>query len=366
MRALRSFIRKEVWHILRDRRTLLILFGLPVAQLILFGYAIRSELDRVPIVVLDATGDPASVTLVQHLTASGYFTLAGMVRSEKEVWPLFEDATAKAVVSLPPTFWSDVGTGRPATAQVVSDASDPNTARTISSQLTQLLSTYRADGSRPSAPVSVEVRLLYNPEMKSVYMFVPGLMAFILLLVSALMTSIAVTREKELGTMEVLLISPLRPFEIIIGKVAAYVALACVNVVIISVLAVTVFQVPFRGSLALFALLSFLYIVTALALGIFISARVSTQQTAMITSLGGLLLPTILLSGFIFPVASMPVPLQWLSHIVPARWYLEAARGIMIKGAGWEVAAWPIGILAVMAVVFLVLAWRNLKDHLES
>jgi ABC-2 type transport system permease protein len=201
--------------------------------------------------------------------------------------------------------------------------------------------------------------------MKSVYLFVPGLMAFILMLVSALMTSISVAREKEMGTMEVLLISPLRPSEIIIGKVSAYIALACLNGLSISWLAIYMFDVPFRGSIFLFAVLTLVFIITALALGVLISTKSNTQQTAMMIALIGLLLPTILLSGFIFPIESMPLALQVFAQLFPARWYLEAARAIMLKGSGLEVVGLPLIVLSTMMVAFITLAWVNLKEHLE-
>jgi ABC-2 type transport system permease protein len=365
MGSLFSFITKEVHHILRDRRTLLILFGLPIVQLILFGYAIRNELSSVPIAIVNVSASEDVEVLSRHLTASGYFTLVGDYRTEKEIWAAFESGLIKAAVVVEPNYPANILKPGAAQIQIVTDASDPNTAQTISSQLSAMIMGWHRTVGVGLPSIRTEVRLLYNPEMKSVYLFVPGLMAFILMLVSALMTSIAVAREKEMGTMEVLLVSPLRPIDIIIGKVSAYIVLACFNAFTVTILAIYVFGVPFRGSVLLFSVITMVYIVTSLALGVLISARSSTQQTAMMISLGALLLPVILLSGFIFPIESMPQILQWVAQAVPAKWYLEAARSIMLKGADVAIVGMSLFVLTAMMVGFIALAWINLKDHLE-
>jgi ABC-2 type transport system permease protein len=365
MSSLYGFITKEIRHILRDRRTLLILFGLPIAQLILFGYAIRNELSSVPIAIVHSSASNEVAVLSRHLTASGYFTLVGDFRTEKEVWTAFESGLIKAAVVVAPNYPSNTMQPGVAQIQIVTDGSDPNTAQTVSSQLSAMIMGWHQTTGVGSPQIRTEVRLLYNPEMKSVYLFVPGLMAFILMLVSSLMTSIAVAREKEMGTMEVLLVSPLRPIEIIVGKVSAYIALACFNAITVTVLAVYVFEVPFRGGIILFSTITMVYIIASLALGVLISTRSSSQQTAMMISLGALLLPVILLSGFIFPIESMPKALQLVAQIVPAKWYLEAARSIMLKGADLSVVGTQLLVLISMMAGFLVLAWINLKDHLE-
>jgi len=363
--SLKSFIVKEVRHILRDRRTLLILFGLPVAQLILFGFAIRNELDKVPIAIVYSSSSEEVTKLANHLTSSGYFVQEKGLKTEKEVWKAFETGAIKAAIIVESDYPSNLMRPGVSRFQIITDASDPNTAQTVSSQLSMMITSWHRGVNMASPLIETEVRLLYNPEMKSVYLFVPGLMAFILMLVSALMTSISVAREKEMGTMEVLLVSPLRPLEIIVGKVAAYVVLACVNALTVTVLAIYVFGVPFRGSIFLFSMLTMIYIVTSLALGVLISTKSSTQQTAMMISLGALLLPIILLSGFIFPIKSMPMALQLLAQIAPAKWYLEAARSIMLKGAGMSVVWMSLLVLSGMMVGFMLLAWKNLKEHLE-
>lgn len=365
MGSLGSFIMKEVRHILRDKRTLLILFGMPIAQLVLFGYAIRNELNDVPIAVVYLSGSEEVSKLSNHLTASGYFTLAGVYRTEAEVWDGLESGEIKAAVLVEPDYPSNLNEPGSARFQIITDGSDPNMAQTVSSQLSAMIRAWHQSSGASFPTLQTEVRLLYNPEMKSVYLFVPGLMAFILMLVSALMTSISVAREKEMGTMELLLVSPLKPIEIIIGKVAAYIMLAGVNALTVTLIAVYVFGVPFRGSFVLFSLLTIVYIVTSLALGVLISTKSNTQQTAMMISLGALLLPVILLSGFIFPIKSMPDILQMLAQVLPAKWYLEAARSIMLKGAGLNVVWVPLVVLTGMMFAFIVLAWKNLKEHLD-
>lgn len=350
---------------MRDRRTLLILFGLPIAQLILFGYAIRNELSSVPIAIVHSSASEEVDKLARHLSASGHFKHIADFRTDKEVWIAFESGLIKAAVVVEPDYPSNINRPGVAMFQIITDGSDPNTAQTISSQLSAMILMWHQSSSVSIPMIQTEVRLLYNPEMKSVYMFVPGLMAFILMLVSALMTSIAVAREKEMGTMEVLLVSPLRPIEIIVGKVSAYIMLACVNALTVTVLAIYVFGVPFRGSMFLFGLLTVIYIITSLALGVLISTKSNTQQTAMMISLGALLLPVILLSGFIFPIKSMPWVLQMIAQIAPAKWYLEAARSIMLKGAGIGIISTQLLVLTGMMVAFLLLAMKNLKEHLD-
>jgi len=252
-----------------------------------------------------------------------------------------------------------------ANVQVLTDGSNPNVSKIITGYTASVLQDYR-NASFRTAEVGVEAvpLMMFNPELKSVNLFVPGLMALILMLVSALMTSISITREKESGTMEVLLVSSLRPVEIIIGKVVPYFLLSFVNVVTVVALASIVFGVPCRGSVTLLILESLLFIVTALSLGIFISTITSSQQVAMMISLAGLLLPTILLSGFIFPVASMPLPLRMISNLIPAKWYLIIVRGIMLKGTSFGYIWKETLVLAVMATVLMAASIKKFKTRL--
>ena len=370
MNAFRGFVVKEFYHIFRDRRTLVILFGMPVIQLMLFGYAIRNEVEGVRIAVVAPVGDTAAREVTARLEASTYFEpLGGIPQSGVE--QAFQEGRIKAAVVFAPGFERSLLRGDAADLQVLTDATEPNTAGTVLAYVNAVVADYQRElsagrGAVLPAGVGLETRMRFNPELRSVVLFVPGLIALILMLVCALMTSITITREKEIGTMEILLVSPLKPAQIIVGKVMPYLALSLVNVMTILVLARFVFRIPVRGSLILLLAECFLFILCALALGIFISTRTSSQQTAMMISLAGLLLPTVILSGFIFPVSSMPGALQTVSHIVPAKWFLIIIRGIMIKGVGLEVVWSQTLVLLGMTLLFTGAAVRNFSVRLEA
>ncbi len=366
--ALGGFILKEVRHILRDRRTLLILFGMPLAQLLLFGFAIRNEVTDVHLAVVDHANDYLSQELVARFGATETFDIVDRLPSEAGLEAFFRTGKGKQALIIAPDFAARLASEGVAQVELVMDATDPNYARTVEAYATQVISGFAAEKvGLPAAPrVEPVVRMRFNQTLESVYLFVPGLTAFILMLVSALMTSITIAREKETGTMETLLVSPLRPLGIITGKVVPYVALASVNAASILILARVVFGVPMRGSAVLLALESLLFILTALALGVLISTRTSSQQTAMMISLVGLLLPTLLLSGFIFPIASMPEPLQWISNIVPAKWFLLILRGIMLKGLGIAYIWKETAVLGGMCLLLLIAGVRSLNIRLDG
>jgi ABC-2 type transport system permease protein len=249
---------------------------------------------------------------------------------------------------------------------VVSDASDPNTGSTIQSYTQGVLAEFTRGlrGARPGARIELATRMRFNPTLESVNLFVPGLVALVLTLVSALMTAISLSREKERGTLEILLVSPLRPPQIIVGKVLPYLSLGFANAVTALATAELVFRVPLRGSLLLLLLESLLYTVVSLALGVLIAARTTSQRAAMLAALIGTLLPNVLLSGMIFPIASMPTPLRALSYVVPARWYLIIARGIMLKGVGMSYLWHETLVLGAMALVLLAAAVRSFRPRL--
>lgn len=368
MKAFRGFVIKEFFHILRDRRTLLILFGMPVAQLILFGFAIRNEVNDVRIMVVDPASDHVTQAVTQALLASPYFDLAVHQTHAQGLEQAFQRGQVKEVLRFEPGFGERLTRDGVARLQVITDATDPNTANTVLAYTTSILQDYQrrlATGPPAGVRIVPEVRLRYNPTLQSVYLFVPGLIALILMLVCALMTSITITREKELGTMEVLLVSPLRPAQIIVGKVIPYFVISLLIVVVILALARTVFGVPLRGSLVLLMLECLLFITCALALGILISTKSQSQQTAMMVSLAGLLLPTVILSGFIFPIDSMPTLLQVVSHIVPAKWFLVIVRGIMIKGLSIGYLWMETLILGGMTLLFIAVSVKNFNVRLE-
>ncbi len=362
-----GFVKKEFRHILRDRRTLMILFGMPLIQMAIFGFAIRNDLQDIPLMVVDESGDEHARALIERFGASDYFTIVGFAASSTEVEGLMSMGTVRQALVIPPHFARALTAGG-AQVQLITDSSDPNLASTMLAYASAIISSYQTElssrGNRIG--IAVESRMRYNPELSSAFLFVPGLIALILMLVCALMTSITITREKELGTMEVLLVSPLRPMTIVVGKVIPYVVLSLLNLFTILALARFVFDVPIRGSLPLLLAECLLFILCALSLGILISSLSSTQQTAMMISLAGLLLPTVILSGFIFPISSMPAPLQIVSHAVPAKWFLLITRGIMIKGLGLSELLKPTLVLAGMTSFFLVIAIRNFSERLEG
>jgi ABC-2 type transport system permease protein len=301
-----------------------ILFGMPIAQVLLFGFAITNEINNVQLGILDKSKDQATIPITERIRASQYFTIKNIVSSEGQIESIFKKGKVKAVVVFEEDFEKNLKSLNRANVQIISDASDPNTANTITSYIQSILQDYQREiNLGVPEPVQIEVRsrMFYNPELKSVFNFLPGVMTVILMLVSAMMTSISIAREKEQGTMEVLLVSPLKPFQVIIGKVFPYLMLSIINAIVILLVGFVVFGMPVQGSYFLLALETILFILCALSLGILISTISKTQQTAMMISLMGLMLPIILLSDFIFPISSMPWALQVFSNIIPAKWF---------------------------------------------
>lgn len=370
MNRLSAFIIKEFRHILRDRRTLLILFGMPIAQVLLFGFVLTNEIKNASIAILDQSKDAESMALSNQLVASHYFQLEKTLASVDEINPAFRTGKIKMALIFPPDFSKALQNGN-AQLQLIGDASDPNTATTLINYANAIILDFQrgkaTETGGPSAAaiqINVQSRMRYNPEQKGVFNFVPGVMTLILMLVSAMMTSITIAREKELGTMEVLLVSPLKPIQIILGKTAPYLVLTLINALVIVLLGIFVFGMPLRGSILLLAGECVLYMFVALSLGIFISTKAKDQMTAMFLSALGLMMPTMLLSGFIFPRESMPLPLQIVGGAIPATWFNIIVKGIMIKGVGLQYLWKETLVLGGMAVFFLVLSLRNFKDRL--
>lgn len=368
MKRFIGFIKKEFYHIFRDRRSLFILFGMPIAQILLFGFAITNEINNVDIAILDHSKDATTKEIINKIAASKYFSIKQMVNREADIASVFKKGEVKAVLNFEKDFSKNLIKEHKATIQIITDATDPNTANTISNYVNAILQKYQKELNKDITMVYQivpETRMVYNPELKSVYMFVPGVMTIILMLVSAMMTSISITREKELGTMEILLVSPLKPIQVIIGKVFPYIFLSIINAVVIVTLSIFIFKMPVQGNLFLLGLESILFIISALALGILISTISATQQTAMMISLMGLMLPVILLSGFIFPISSMPIPLQVISNIIPAKWFIIIIKGIMLKGVGLQFIWKETLILLGMTVFFMALSVKKYKIRLE-
>ena len=368
MKRFIGFIKKEFYHIFRDRRSLFILFGMPIAQILLFGFAITNEINNVDIAILDHSKDASTEEIINKISASEYFSINRFIEKESDIETIFKKGKVKAVLNFEKDFSKNLIKENKATVQIITDATDPNTANTITNFVGSILQKYQKYLNKDITivyQIVPQTRMVYNPKLKSVYMFVPGVMTIILMLVSAMMTSISITREKELGTMEILLVSPLKPIQVIVGKVFPYIFLSIINAVVIVLLSIFIFKMPVQGSLFLLAMESILFIISALALGILISTISATQQSAMMISLMGLMLPVILLSGFIFPISSMPLPLQIISHVIPAKWFIIILKGIMLKGVGLQFLWKETLILLGMTVFFIALSVKKYKIRLE-
>jgi ABC-2 type transport system permease protein len=371
MTALRGLIRKEVYHILRDRRTLAVMIALPIVQVVLFGYAIRTDVDHVRLAVVDPSPDPDTLALRARFQAAEVFRVVAVLPDASAVETLFHRGTAQGAVAFDPRFGEQLGRGEPARLQVIADAAEPNTGSIVQAYAAAIVQQWVSDQAargRAVRGVTIrpDVRMRFNPTRQSSNLFVPGLMAFVLTIISALMTAISLTREKETGTLEALLVSPLRPWQIITGKVLPYVGIGFISVVGVLVEARLIFHVPLRGSLALLLAEGVLFILVSLSFGILISARTSSQRVAMMGAMMATMLPTMLLSGFIFPIESMPWLLRAVSYIVPARWFVLVTRSVMLKGAGLNYLWEPSLVLAAMALLLLTASTRAFHARLDT
>jgi ABC-2 type transport system permease protein len=365
MKILLSFVRKECCHILRDPLTLLVMFGLPIVLMTVLGYAVSTELKNIPCTVMDLSQSQESRALIERLDANAYFQLKQPVHTPAAVEDAFRKGLCAMAIIIPESFGREMLRSGTSDIQALIDASDPNQASVMAGYLRQATAGYRTANAQPSGTAIVtEVKMLYNPQMLSTFSIVPGLQGMVLILICAMMTSIAVVREKELGTMEILLVSPLRPQVIILAKAIPYLVISVADVVLILLLSGYVLGVPVRGSLWLLSLLSLIYIFTALSMGTLISTVARTQQTAMVAAGVGLMLPTLLLSGLIFPVDSLPVVLRVVSHAIPARWFIDASRDVMIKGMGFEAVRQPFFILLGMCVFFTAAGIKRFNNRL--
>lgn len=368
MKRMLAFIKKEFIHIWRDKRSLLILIGMPLVQITLFGYAITNEIKDANIAVMDKSKDVTSERLVNKIISSGYFKLDSYIDTKQELEQKFKEGKIKLGVIIDTKFDDNLETEGISKVQIIADASDPNTANTLINYLTAIVKDFNNELNRTNEPVftiDMRTRMRYNLEMKSVYFFVPGLISVILMLISAMMTSISITREKENGNMELLLVSPVKSIQIIIAKVLPYTFLAMANAVTVLLVGYYVFQVPVYGNLLFLLSECFLYVLTALSLGILISTKTNSQQAAFMISLVGLMLPTIMLSGFIFPIENMPIVLQWISNIIPAKWFLIIIRDVMLKGSGFSSLWHETLILFGFTLFFIFLSVKNYKERLQ-
>ncbi|GHV61692.1 transport permease protein [Bacteroidia bacterium] len=373
MKQFLSFIRKEFYHIFRDTRTILILLVMPILQIILFGFAVTNEVRNANVAVLDLSKDVATTRMIAQFQASEYFTV-NQVRSPAEIDAIFKRGKANLSMIFGSEFADNLLHTGDFSVQLLADATDPNQATTLVNYASNILAgglsnevaTKISGGSvSPQIVIRPQVQMLYNPQMKGAYNFVPGVMGLILMLICAMMTSISIVREKETGTMGVLLASPIKPLYIILAKMTPYFALSIVNLITILLLSVFVLGVPVAGNLLLLVSVSLIFILTALALGLLISNVVDTQVAAMLISGLALMMPTMLLSGLIFPIESMPAILQWISCVLPVRWFIEAVRKVMIQGVDVAFVLKEIGILSGMAVVLMVVSLKKFKIRLQ-
>ena len=363
-----SFVKKEFYHIFRDKRTMFILLGMPVVQIIIFGFALTNEVKNSKIAVLDNSKDVATSAIIHEINASRYFDVERNLQTYNDIESAFKSGTIKLAVVFPQHFNEDLQHFNKSQIQLIADASDPNVANTLTNYATAIIMNYQdriTNDRKLPYTINTEMRMLYNPELKGAYSFVPGVMAMVLMLVCTMMTAITIVREKEMGTMEVLLVSPIQPLKIIIAKAVPYLLLSMINIMSILLLSVFVLDVPINGSLPLLIAASTLFTLTSLALGLLISSATDSQQTAMFISLTGLFLPTVMLSGFMFPIENMPLPLRVISNVVPAKWFYSIVKSVMIKGVGFSLIWKEVLILTGMMLFFLALSIKNFKIRLE-
>jgi ABC-2 type transport system permease protein len=367
MKQLLTFIQKEFHHILRDTRSMLVLIGLPIVQLLLFGFAITTEVRNANIAILDNSKDKVTQNIITKIESSQYFDIDRTISTNDQIEEAFKSGKIKLAVVFQQNFQNELAHSNKAQLQIIADATDPNQATTLTNYLSSIVKYYQDEMNKQNKlpyTINTEMRMLYNPQLKGAYTSVPGVMGMILLLISAMMTSIAIVREKELGTMEILLVSPMKPWLVVISKVIPYFIISLINVVTILILSVFVLGLPIEGSLLLLIAATIIYIFCALSLGILISTVTETQQAAMLISLLGLMLPVVMLSGYAFPIANMPTILQILSNLVPAKWYIIIVKNVMIKGIGIEQIWKELLILLAMTGTFLIISIKRFKIRL--
>jgi len=367
MKRFISFVKKEFLHIFRDKRTLVILFGIPFAQVLLFGFVITNELKNVKIAIWDKSNDEVTEQITNKIISSGFFSLEERIYTKEDIEKVFKAGNIKEVIIFEADFAKTLEKEKRADIQLIADASDANSASMIINYTQGIIMNYVATTNENiEIPMQIKVkeRMLYNEELRDVYMFVPGIMAVILMLVSAMMTSISVAREKEMGTMEIILVSPLKPIQILLGKVTPYILLSFINALTIIALGYFVFGMPILGSLTLLLAETMLFIILALSLGILISTVAPNQQAAMFISMFALLLPAILLSGFIFPIENMPTVLQWFAALMPPKYYIVIIKNIMLKGTGFMYIWQETLILVIMTLFFIGMSAKKFKVRL--
>jgi ABC-type multidrug transport system permease subunit len=389
-RTIRAIMRREFTDVLRDRRSLILTFLYPISMLIMYGYGIRYDVDNVPLTILDYDETPESRNLSQQMVRSGYFHLVRWARTAHDVDRDLTTDASKAAVIIPVDFAAHIRAGRPVAVQALIDGSDSNTATIAQGYLLAMIARYAAEltatggagvpaarlGAAPfgafrrgpppaaaGAPIQLQSRMWYNPELKSVNFIVPGIIAVIMMIVGAILTALSIVKEKERGTIEQILVSPIRPLEMMIGKIIPYVIIAFIDLAIVVGAGYLVFRVPIRGSLLQLAIFSLLYLISSLGTGVFVSTIAENMQTAMLAAIFLSLLPSVLLSGFVFPIENMPLPIQVITYFFPGRYFVTAIRGIYLKGVGIGVL-WPQAALLLCFSVGIV--WLSASRFQEK
>lgn len=368
MKQFRAFVKKEFLHIFRDLRTMMLLLLMPVIQILLFGFAITTEVRNSKVAVYDPSKSNPSRKIIERINSSNYFDVAKYLNDPSQIEQEFREGKIGLVIVFDENFESNLLHLSNAHVQLIADATDPNTATAVTNYARSIIMDYQQDvmqGMKVPFQILPEIKMLYNPQMKDAYNFVPGVLGLIMMLICAMMTSIAIVREKEMGTMEILLVSPLKPIYIILAKAVPYFLLSCVNIISVLLLSVYVLGVPVAGSLFWLIIVSILFIFVALSLGLLISTIAETQMVAMLISGMVFMMPIMLLSGMIFPVENMPLPLQLLSNLIPAKWYIIAVKNIMIKGTGVSSIYKELIILGTMVVILVIVSLKNFKNRLE-
>lgn len=366
MKQFYGFLKKELIHIIRDTRTLVILLLMPILMMMIFGYAINMDIKEAKIAILDYANDELSQKISEKLVSSGYFQCFQNIQNENEIHQLFKNNEIKMAIVFQPRFTESYIRENKAHISIITDASDPNNAVMLANYAGGIIKMFNLEiQNTPASQLLNETKFRYNENLESVFMFIPGLIALLTMLISTMMTSISIAKEKENGTMEIILVSPLKPWHIIIGKVAPYAIIAILNLAMILILGHFQFEVPYLGNIFLLLSTCILFIIMALSLGILISSIATNQLMAMMISMIGLLLPTILLSGYIFPIENMPRILQYISSIFPARYFITALKSIMLKGNDITYIWKELSVLLGMTIIFLTISMKKFKHHLD-
>ncbi|MFH1494504.1 MAG: ABC transporter permease [Pseudomonadota bacterium] len=365
---------KEFIQVLRDPRMKALIFVMPVVQLIMFGYAVTTDVDHIRTAVCDLDKSPQSRALIERFTASGYFTVVDSTNNPQRLGELLDRGKATIGIQINRGFADDLRSGRQAAIQTIVDGTDSNTgtvAMDYAQRITQEFSRARSApielttlAQPPQAnPIELRSRAWFNPDLKSRYYNVPGVIAVVVLLISLLLTAMAIVREREIGTMEQLMVTPIQPFELILGKTLPFVLISFIDVLVVTFIGINWFNVPIQGSLLLLLFGAGLYLMSTIGIGLFISTISQTQQQALMSSFF-FYLPAVLLSGFMFPISNMPEPAQWLTYLNPLRYFLVIIRDIFLKGSGWEIL-WPqFAALAVLGTTLLLVSSLRFKKRM--